>query len=186
MTVQQGVKGRIEPAIQSRARWFGNWRPLPPASGLAPLTTGFAVSHVARGRELPMGCAAAPAILSQSRRCGDWRPCWPRRELTPPHIRFCAIPVASCASCDGPRSGPGDLGPGTVVRRLAAVPAASGLAPPTTGFAVSHVARGRELPMGCAAAPAILNQSRRCGDWRPCRPRRELTPPHYRLCADPL
>ena len=139
MTVQQGVKGRIEPAIQSRARRCGNWRPLPAASG-----------------------AYAPSLQVVRR-----------------------SPVASCASCDGLRSGPGDLEPSTVVRQLAAVPAASGLAPLAT----------RAAPIPCSELSKLR--------WAAQRPRRFQTEhggapvggpagrvgaraPRYTGCADPL
>ena len=151
------------------------------ASGLAPLTTPVAVIRVARGRKLPMGCEAAPAVLSRARWRGIWRPCGPRRELTPPRDRPALSPVASGASHDGLRSGPGDPEPFTVVRRLATLRAASGLAPLTTSVAVIRVARGRKLPMGCAAAPAVLSRARWCAGWRPCGPYRGLRPSLHRL-----
>jgi hypothetical protein len=174
------------PAIPNRARWCDDWRPCWPRRELTPPHYRYCAIPCSEWREPRWAAQRPPAILS---RTTVLRPVsQPRLLATRTGVsRFfvASRPAGAPVACDGPRSGPSDPEPGTVVRRLAALRAASGLAPLTTGFAVNHVARGRKLPMGCAAAPAIPSWARWCGDWRPCWPRRELTPPRYRYCAIP-
>ena len=79
-----------------------------------------------------MGCAAAPAILS---RTTVLRPVSQPRLLatrTAVNLFFVAsTPAGAPVACDGLHSGPGDSEPNTVVRRLAALRAASGAYAPS-------------------------------------------------------
>ena len=102
-----------------------------------------------------MGRAAAPAILIQTavltaRIAG----CTPA-----PTMDLCRAtnPVASCASCDGPRSGPGDPEPNSdpAGSHRQVHPGSHKDLPNAT----NPVASGRKLAMGRAAAPAVSRRT---------------------------